>query len=204
MAKAIPSAAVAARSPWRVIDIVVTSVLGVATGLIFVGWNFVGGAGYSLLNALTPGVGGLATGVWLLGGVLGGLVIRKPGAAVAVELIAAIVSALVGNQWGITTIYSGVAQGLGAELVFCALRYRRWRLGAAMLAGAGAGLGAGALELALGNTAKTVAFNVTYLICLVVSGAVLAGAAGRWLAQALAATGALSRFASGREARTDV
>ena len=45
---------------------------------------------------------------------------------------------------------------------------------------------------------------MTYLICLVVSGAVLAGAAGRWLAQALAATGALSRFASGREARTDV
>jgi ABC-type cobalt transport system, permease component len=54
-----------------------------------------------------------AVGIWLLGGVLGGLIIRKPGAALAVELLAALVSAAVGNQWGITTLYSGLAQGIG-------------------------------------------------------------------------------------------
>ncbi|MBI4899956.1 MAG: ECF transporter S component, partial [Actinobacteria bacterium] len=43
---------------WRVVDIVVAAVLGVATGIIFVGWNFVGGAGYELFNAATPGLGG--------------------------------------------------------------------------------------------------------------------------------------------------
>ena len=93
---------------WRVVDIVVAAVLGVATGIIFVGWNFVGGAGYEVFNAATPGLGGLAVGIWLLGGVLGGLIIRKPGAALAVELLAALVSAAVGNQWGITTLYSGL------------------------------------------------------------------------------------------------
>jgi energy-coupling factor transport system permease protein len=98
---------------WRVVDIVVAAVLGVATGIIFVGWNFVGGAGYEVFNAATPGLGGLAVGIWLLGGVLGGLIIRKPGAALAVELLAALVSAAVGNQWGITTLYSGLAQGIG-------------------------------------------------------------------------------------------
>lgn len=189
---------------WRVVDIVVAAVLGVATGVIFVGWNFVGGAGYEVFNAVTPGLGGLAVGIWLLGGVLGGLVIRKPGAALAVELLAALVSAAIGNQWGITTLYSGLAQGLGAELIFLVLAYRRWGLVPAALAGAGAGVGAWVLEFATGNIAKSAAFNLTYLVCLVISGAVLAGGVGWLLTKALAASGALSRFEAGREARADV
>jgi energy-coupling factor transport system substrate-specific component len=189
---------------WRVVDIVVAAVLGVATGIIFVGWNFVGGAGYEAFNAVTPGLGGLAVGVWLLGGVLGGLVIRKPGAALAVELLAALVSAAIGNQWGITTLYSGLAQGLGAELIFLVFAYRRWGLAIAALAGAGAGVGAWVLEFAMGNIAKSVGFNLTYLVCLIVSGAVLAGAVGWLLTKALATSGALSRFEAGREARADV
>ena len=189
---------------WRVVDIVVAAVLGVATGIIFVGWNFVGGAGYEIFNALTPGLGGLAVGIWLLGGVLGGLVIRKPGAALAVELLAALVSAAIGNQWGITTLYSGLAQGLGAELIFLVFAYRRWGLAIAALAGAGAGVGAWVLEFATGNIAKSAGFNLTYLICLIVSGALLAGAVGWLLTKALATSGALSRFEAGREARADV
>ncbi len=189
---------------WRVVDIVVAAVLGVATGIIFVGWNFVGGAGYDVFNAVTPGLGGLAVGIWLLGGILGGLVIRKPGAAVAVELLAALVSAAVGNQWGITTLYSGLAQGLGAELVFLALAYRRWGLVPAALAGAGAAVVEWILEFAMGNIAKSAAFNIIYLVTMIISGAVLAGGIGWALAKALAASGALSRFESGREARADV
>ena len=189
---------------WRVVDIVVAAVLGVAIGIIFVGWNFVGGAGYEVFNAVTPGLGGLAVGIWLLGGILGGLVIRKPGAAVAVELIAALVSAAVGNQWGITTLYSGLAQGLGAELIFLALTYKRWGLVPAALAGAGAAVAEWILEFVLGNIAKSAAFNVIYLVTMIISGAVLAGGIGWVLAKALAASGALSRFEAGREARADV
>jgi energy-coupling factor transport system substrate-specific component len=190
---------------WRVVDIVVAAVLGVATGIIFVGWNFVGGAGYETFNNLTPGLGGLAVGIWLLGGVLGGLVIRKPGAAVAVELLAALVSAAVGNQWGITTLYSGLAQGIGAELVFLVFAYRRWGLVPAALAGAGAAAAEWVLELfTAGNMAKSAAFNGIYLVTMVLSGAVLAGGVGWALTKALAASGALSRFQSGREARADV
>lgn len=189
---------------WRVVDIVVAAVLGVAVGIIFVGWNYIGGAGYEIFNALTPGLGGLVAGIWLLGGVLGGLVIRKPGAALMVELVAAVASALVGNVWGVTTLYSGFAQGLGAELVFLALSYRRWGATAAMLAGAGAGAGAWLLELLMGNLAKGAAFNTIYLVALLISGAVLAGLVGWALTKALAATGALSRFESGRTARAEI
>ena len=185
---------------WRVVDIVVASVIGVATGLLFLFWNNVGYAWFSAADALTPGLGGVAVGIWLIGGVLGGLIIRKPGAALFVELLAAIVSALVGNQWGIETIYSGLAQGLGAELVFAIFAYRRFGLVPAMLAGAAAGAAAWTLELfTSGNLAKSAEFLGLYFTTVVISGAVLAGLLGWLIVRGLAATGALSRFAAGQD-----
>ena len=185
---------------WRVIDIVTAAVLGVACGLIFWVWNTVGYAGFKAFDALTPGLGGLFTGVWFIGGTLGGLIIRKPGAAVFVEVIAASVSALIGSQWGIETLYSGLAQGLGAELVFLAFAYRRFTPAVAALAGIGSAVGAFILELfTSGNLAMSLAFNVIYLVCMAISGVVLAGLLSYWLTRALAQTGALDRFAAGRE-----
>ncbi|TDT30907.1 ECF transporter S component [Naumannella halotolerans] len=187
---------------WRVVDIVVAAVLGVATGLIFVAWNVVGYAWFTAMDALTPGIGGIAVGIWLLGGVLGGLIIRKPGAALFVELLASVVSMLLGSQWSIETVYSGIAQGLGAELIFAIFAYRRFGLVVAALAGMGAAAGAFVLELFVsGNLAKSPEFLVIYLVCLLISGAILAGLIGWLLTRALAATGVLDRFAAGREVR---
>lgn len=189
-----------ARLKWRVIDIVTAAVLGVACGVIFLMWNGVGYAGFTAMDALTPGLGGLFNGVWFLGGVIGGLVIRKPGAAIFVEVLAACVSAVLGSQWGIETIYSGLAQGLGAELVFAAFAYRRFGASVSILAGVGAGIGAFILELFTApNLAMSLSFNLIYLLCTLVSGAVLAGGLGYVLVRALAQTGALDRFGPGRE-----
>jgi energy-coupling factor transport system permease protein len=194
-----PAPARTRSSRWRVVDIVVAAVLGVATGLLFVVWNGVGFVWFSAMDALTPGFGGLAVGIWLIGGVLGGLIIRKPGAALFVELLAASVSMLLGSQWSIETVYSGIAQGLGAELVFLLFAYRRFGPVVAMLAGAGAAVAAWTLELfTSGNLAMSAEFLAIYLGCLVVSGALLAGLGGWLLTRALAATGVLDRFASGR------
>ncbi|MGO1507503.1 MAG: ECF transporter S component [Microbacteriaceae bacterium] len=187
---------------WRVVDIVVAAVLGVAIGLVFWGWNVVGGAWFGAADALTPGLGGIAVGIWLIGGVIGGLVIRKPGAALVVELVAAIVSMLIGNVWGVSTILSGLVQGLGAELIFALFLYRRFGIVVAALAGAGAGIAAWVFELFYGsspNILKSLEFNTIYLVCVAVSGIVLAGIVGWLLVRALAATGALNRFAAGRE-----
>lgn len=187
---------------WRVVDIVVAAVLGVAIGLVFWGWNTVGYAWFSAADALTPGLGGIAVGIWLLGGVVGGLVIRKPGAALVVELVAAIVSMLIGNVWGVSTILSGLVQGLGAELIFALFLYRRFGIVVAALAGIGAGAAAWVFELFYGsspNILKSLEFNAIYLIAVVISGAILAGIVGWLLVRALAVTGALSRFAAGRE-----
>ena len=185
---------------WRVVDIVVASVLGVACGIVFLAGNTVGYAWFQAMDALTPGLGGIATGIWLLGGVVGGLIIRKPGAALYVELLAAIVSAVLGSQWGISTLYSGIAQGIGVEIVLAIFLYRRFSLGIAMLGGMAAGWGAFVLELfTSGNLGKTLQFNIIYLVTLSISGAILAGAVGYIVVNALAKTGALDRFAVGRE-----
>ena len=190
------------RFRWRVIDIVTAAVLGVATGLIFIVWNSVGYLWFTAMDAFTPGVGGIAVGIWLLGGVLGGLIIRKPGAALFVEVLAASVSMLLGSQWSVETVYSGIAQGLGAELIFALFFYKRFGLGVAMLAGAGAAVAAWVLELFLSaNIEMGPAFLTIYLVSIVLSGAVLAGVVGWLLTRALAATGALNRFAAGRSAK---
>lgn len=188
---------------WRIVDIVVASVLGVACGFVFLVWNTVGYAWFQAMDALTPGLGGIATGIWLIGGVIGGLVIRKPGAALYVELIAAVVSTLLGSQWSIGTVYSGIAQGIGVEIVLAVFLYRRFGLGVAMLGGMAAGWGAFVLELfTSGNLGKTLQFNIIYFVTLSISGAILAGAVGFYVVKALAKTGALDRFAVGREQHT--
>ena len=187
---------------WRVIDIVTAAVLGVACGLIFVVWNQVGNAALEALKAITPGLDGLATGVWLLGGTLGGYVIRKPGAALFVELMAATVSMALGSQWAVETIYSGLAQGIGAEVVFALVAYRRFNAAIVGVAGAVSFAFEWVLELFLyGHIEKGVLYNAIYLVCGAVSGIVLAGILAWALTNALAKTGALDRFASGRGAR---
>src|SRR6185312_3513803 len=81
-------------------------------------------------------------GVWLVPAVLGGLIIRKPGAAFFTETVAAIVSLALGTVWGWTLVVQGPIEALGAELAFALLAYRSFGLVAACLAGALSGLAA--------------------------------------------------------------
>lgn len=187
-------------SAWRTIDVLIASVLGMACGVLFLLWNSVGYVWYESANAITPGFGGIAVGIWLIGGVIGGYIIRKPGAAIYVEVLAACTSMLLGSQWGVTTVLSGLAQGIGAEIIFAVFLYRRFNLSIAVLSGMAAAWAAFVAELFMSaNYAKTLAFNLSYLTTMTISGAILAGALGWYLVRALAATGVLDRFPPGME-----
>jgi energy-coupling factor transport system substrate-specific component len=183
---------------WRIVDIVVASVLAVASGLVFVLWNIASNPISAPLSALLPGLQALAGGGWLFAGVLTALVVRKPGAALYGELVAATVSALVGNQWGVLTLESGLVQGLGAELVFAAFLYRRWNLPVALLAGAVAGVALAVNDLIVWYPGSAAAFAAIYTAAATVSGVVVAGLLSWYVVRGLAKTGALSRFESGR------
>ena len=189
---------------WRVVDIVVASVLAVAAGLVFVLWNIASNPLSGPLTALLPGLQALLGGGWLFAGVLTALVIRKPGAALYGEMVAATVSALVGNQWGVMTLEFGLVQGIGAELVFAAFFYRVWNLPVAVLAGAAAGLAMGINDIILFYPGSTATFSTFYVVSGVISGAIVAGGLSWFVVRGLAKTGALSRFPSGRVGtRTD-
>ncbi|MFT4231109.1 MAG: ECF transporter S component [Microbacterium sp.] len=193
-----PSASVK-RLRWRVVDIVVASVIAVACAFVFLVWNLAYEVPSAVLTPLLPGLQGLVAGPWLIAGVLGGLVVRKPGAALYTELVAATVSALVGAQWGPLTMVSGLTQGLGAELVFLVFWYAVWRLPVAVLAGAGAGLACGITDRVLWYPGVDTLFTVVYLATTTLSGAAIAGVGGWCAMRGLAATGALGRFAAGRD-----
>lgn len=194
-------AAGAARSTrWRPVDIVVASVLGVVGGLLFLLWNVTGQPALSAL-ALYPPLGALLDGVYLLPGVLVALVVRKPGAAVYGELLAAVVEALLGSHWGLSVLYYGLVQGIGAEIAFLVTRYRRWTLPVALLSGAGAGLAQGLLNLFLYYPGLTPVTQVLYVGAEVLSGAVVAGLLSWLVLGGLQRSGALSGMASGRGAR---
>lgn len=195
------------QSGWRVVDLVTAAVLGVATGIIFIIWNQIGYLAFTSLDVFTAGLGGLVNGIWYLGGPLGGLIIRKPGAALFVEVVAATVSMVLGSQWAIETLFSGIAQGLGAELIFALFLYRRFGAGVAALSGLGAATGAMILELFVGSTPNIAYAPIrlfTYWTTSSLSGIVLAGLLAWVLTRALAQTGVLDRFASGRELRRRV
>ena len=201
MNTATPSAP-AARKPrytWRVVDIVVASVIGVAIGVIFWAWS-AGYSGIAVLTAAFPPAGGLYAGGWLTAGVLGGLLIRKPGAAIYCEVLAAAVSSLLGTQFGLTVLLSGLIQGVGAELVFLLFLYKKFNLGVSLLAGLGAGLALAIGENFMWNVEWATDWKLWYTLFAAISGVIIAGLLP-WLAmRGLAKTGVLSSFAAGRTA----
>lgn len=183
---------------WRTVDIVVAATIAVAFGVVFWAWGLLWAAVGPAFTALPP-LQGVMYGVWLLPGVLGALVIRKPGAAVFTELLAAFVSALLGNQWGINVVWYGLLEGAAPELVFALRRYRSWTLPTAVVAGAAAGLAAVVLDVLYYYSDWSAAWVGTYAVLVVLSSAAVAGVGAWLLVRALAPTGVLAPFRSGRE-----
>jgi energy-coupling factor transport system substrate-specific component len=189
----------AARSPgWRVVDIVVASVLAVAFGVVFLAWN---GAWELLRPAFLgfPPLQGFMYGVWLVPAVLVPLVLRRPGAALLGEVVAASVSALLGAQWGLATVLYGLMQGLAAEMIFAFGLYRAWNLPVAVLAGAAAGAAAVLLDLVLFYPDWQAGYQAVYAVLVIPSSALVAGLGSWLLVRALARTGVLAQFEAGRQ-----
>ena len=185
-----------AEKGWRLVDVVVAAVLAVAFGVVFWQWGVVWAPLF--LGQVNP-LAYLVSGVWLVPGVLAGLVIRKPGAALLTETVAAVASALLGSVWGLDTVASGIMQGAGAELVLALLLYRSFGPVAAVLAAAGAAVGEWIHDMAFYYAGTAFGIQLAYGAFMLISAAVIAGIGSWLLVRALAATGVLAPFPSGRD-----
>jgi energy-coupling factor transport system permease protein len=182
---------------WRTVDIVVTAVLGVAFGVVFWAWGLLWNSTGPAFAAFPPGQA-FMYGVWLIPAVLAPLIIRKPGAGLFAELLAATVSALLGSAWGTSTIVYGLLQGLAGEAGYAVFRYRRFGWPQALLSALLAGAMAATLDLLYWYPGWTLGWKATYVALVVVGTTVVAGLGAMALRRALAASGVLSSFASGR------
>ena len=179
---------------WRVVDIVVAAIIAVASGVIFWGWDIVCTAPLALFEAVTPGFEGLLNAFWLFAGPLAAIIVRKPGAALFAETLAAALELTMGNQWGVGgSLIVGIVQGLGAEIGLAIFAYKKWDLLSTTISGALAGVGCG-LYYWLTNPAWSALRVSIYLIASAISGAVLAGAVMYLLQVAIAKTGVLDFF----------
>lgn len=183
---------------WRVVDLVTATAIAASSGLVFWVWDFICTAPLTLFGAVTPGFEGILNAFWLFAGPLAAIIIRKPGAALYAETVAAMLELLLGNQWGAGgSLVVGIMQGIGADLGFALLAYRVWNLASAMLSGALAGLGCGVYYW-ITNPGWGALRASVYLATSVVSGALIAGGLSWMLYRMLMKTGALDHFASGR------
>ena len=193
----------AARGAWRTIDIVTAAMIGVVFGVAYWGWS---SAYNTLVTPLTSMLGpsqGLLGGPWLIAGVVSGLVVRRPGAALFAEILAAAVEATLVTEWGWATVISGTLQGLGVEVVLAVFLYRRFGWPVAALGGALAAFAEWCYEWHAYWVGYSVGWKVAYLGFFALSGAVVAGIGGWYLTRALAATGAIDALPAGQEAARD-
>jgi len=185
-----PASAASLDRSWRTLDIVVVAVIAAAFGVFMAGFNVVyqtaGGAAGSPLNVLY--------GIWLLPAVVAPAIVRKPGAALFAELVAASLSVLLVSQWGPDAILSGFLQGLGAELVFALFRYRRYDVLTIVLASVASAALAFVHDWLIwyqGVAADVLAITA---IAMLVSAAVLMPAVTAAVVRALRRAGALQGF----------
>lgn len=190
-----------ARAAWRTQDLVLLAVIAVVFGAIY--WAWLQPYLWIAPIAAQPGQE-LVFGMWFVAGLLGAYIIRRPGAALLANTLAALAEILFGAPAGPILLITGLMQAIGAELVFAATGYRRW--GWATMATAGAVTALVALPwnwFRLGYFALDPALLLLLLGVRFVSG-VLAGLAAKLVADLVAATGSLNYFAVGRERARDI
>ncbi len=187
---------------WKLKEIVLMSLFAVVFGIVYLLFLHVG-------NIWSGFIGPIAYewifGIWFIVSIICMYIIRKPGAAVVSETIAAAIEVLLGNAVGPRLILSGVIQGLGAEAVFAATRYKRFDLWVLMLAGIGSSLFSFTYGYFLGGfTVYSTGYVALMLGIRILSGALLAGVGGKAVADGLLATGSLRGYAVSRSKKGEV
>ena len=186
---------------WQPLDIAVGATLGAACGVIFWGFNFAYMPISSVFGAILPGFASIVHAVWYFSGTLAVLILRKPGAALYVNLIGTLVETVIGSQFDLGfVIISALLQGVFAEIPFALTRYRMFNLPISIASGALVALEYGTYLMLFRYVGVSFVSprGIVHMISELVGGALIAGVFSWLLFVAVAKTGALDHFASGR------
>ncbi|MBI3521483.1 MAG: ECF transporter S component [Chloroflexi bacterium] len=186
----------AARAAWRTQDYVMVAVLAVVFGAIYWAWL----QPYLWVEGIAAQPGQeLFFAVWFTSGLLGGYIIRRPGAAFLTETLTGAAEVLIGAPAGPVLVITAMMEALGAELVFASTGYKRWGWKTMLIAGAASALVALPWNwFRLGYFALNPGLLIALLAIRLIGGA-LAGGGAKFLGDLIAATGSLNYFALGRE-----
>lgn len=186
---------------WTAADIAVGAALGVACGLVFWGFNFAYAWLSPLIGGILPGLASVLHPLWYFSGTLAVIILRKPGAAIYVNLVGSAAEMLLGNQFSVGFVFASAAmQGLFAEIPFMVTRYRVYNLPISVVSGALVALEYGVYLMLFRyqGVAFLSARGIVHMVSELVGGVLITGVMSWYLYRAIAATGALDRFASGR------
>jgi len=178
---------------WRTRDIVIAAVIGVAFGVVFWAWGLAWAALDPVFAFARPAKD-LLYAVWLIPAVLAPFIIRKPGAAVFAEMVAAGVSALLGSQWGVDTLLSGFLQGAAAELVFAFTLYRVWSFPVLAMAAVASAAAAWLHDWVLYYPEVDLTIQLVRGVAMAISGLVIVAGGTVVLTRSLRSAGVLEGF----------
>ncbi len=187
---------------WNTLDIVMVAVIGVLFSMLYWAYNQLFAFLFPFMSA-SPITVQIFVGFWFIGGIVAGYVIQKPGAAFLGEVIAALVSMLLGSMWGVWVVVSGLVQGAATEAIFAAYRYKKFNYLSVSLAGIFTAIVSFFFPEAIteGFLQYRVPIIVGMLIVRMASGAVLGGVLGKAITDAVAKTGILRNFRIGKTAK---
>ncbi|MBH8596489.1 ECF transporter S component [Thermoactinomyces sp. CICC 10523] len=170
----------------KLTDILVTIVISIVFGIIYKVW----GPLYYAIKPFGLHLDQFIYGMWFIAANVAYLIIRKPGVALLAEIAASSGEFIMGSEWGLEVLLYGVVQGLFAELVFAAFRYKRFGLIVLSLAAAAAAVGSLIMDQYKGYIGDLALWNlVLYIVVRLIGAIVISGVFGHYLVKALEATG---------------
>jgi energy-coupling factor transport system permease protein len=170
----------------KLTDILVTIVIALVFGIIYKFWGPV----YDLVSLAGFQLEQITYGMWFVAAIVAFLLIRKPGVALLAELAAANGEFLFGGEWGVATLVYGLLQGLAAEFIFMAFRYKRYDIFVASLAGIAATIASLGIDWYYAYIPDLSGWNLLLFLAFRFIGSVLiCGVFAFYIVKALEATG---------------
>jgi energy-coupling factor transport system substrate-specific component len=180
---------------WTTLDVVMVAVIGVVFAILYWAYNQLFAFLFPLISA-SPVTVQAFVGFWFIAGIVSAYIIQKPGAGLLGELIAAIISMLLGSIWGVWVLISGLVQGAATEIIFASYKWKKFNYFTLIMAGVITAVISFFFPEALteGYLQYKPLIILAMLIVRIASGAVLGGVLGKSITDGVVKTGIFRNF----------